>query len=180
MFGSLPQKKEMISNFPQKYPEIPRNTRKYPRVKKIPENTRSYILTLLPDPNPTRYPVFFLIPDPTRYWKTLPVGHWLSLISHIIPHVTHKGWTYFSSTPRIQAIPPQAWVASCLKGIHLWNHGMVENLGWLGNAFQDLLWLFPTWGLLNPITLCQFTNQYLASAIWRKWPKTPVHFRSLP
>ena len=66
MFGSLPQKKEMISNFPQKYPEIPRNTRKYPRVKKIPENTRSYILTLLPDPNPTRYPVFFPIPDPTR------------------------------------------------------------------------------------------------------------------
>ena len=47
----------MISN-------IPTNTRKYPRVKKIPENTRSSISTLLPDPNPTRYPVFFPILDP--------------------------------------------------------------------------------------------------------------------
>ena len=55
-----------------KYPKIPdipgntRNTRKYPKVKKIPGNTRSYFLTLLPDPNPTRYPVFCPIPDPTR------------------------------------------------------------------------------------------------------------------
>ena len=60
-------------------PEIPPNTwniRKYPKVKKIPGNTRSYISTLLPDPNPTRYPAFCPIPDPTRYWKTLPVGHW--------------------------------------------------------------------------------------------------------
>ena len=44
----------------------PRNTRKYPKAKKIPENTRSYFSTLLPDPNPTRYPVFSPIPDPTR------------------------------------------------------------------------------------------------------------------
>ena len=43
-------------------PEIPGNTRK----KKIPGNTRSYFLTLLPDPNPTRFPVFCPIPDPTR------------------------------------------------------------------------------------------------------------------
>ena len=60
-------------------PEIPENTRhtrKYPKVKKIPGNTRSYFSTLLPDPNPTRYPVFCTIPDPTRYWKTLPAGHW--------------------------------------------------------------------------------------------------------
>ena len=45
----------------------PRNTRiylKYPKVKKIPGNTRSYISTSLPDPNPTRYPIFFPIPDP--------------------------------------------------------------------------------------------------------------------
>ena len=42
-------------------PEIPENTRKN---KKIPGNTRSYFSTLLPDPNPTRYPVFCPIPDP--------------------------------------------------------------------------------------------------------------------
>ena len=68
---------KLFVNYPE-YPELPgntRNTRNYPRVKKIPENTRSYFSTLLPDPNPTRYPVFFPIPDPTRYWKTLPVGH---------------------------------------------------------------------------------------------------------
>ena len=69
-------KKEMISNIPvytrkyPTYPEIPENTRhtrKYPRVKKIPGNTPLYISTLLPDPNPTRYPVFCPLPDPTRY-----------------------------------------------------------------------------------------------------------------
>ena len=89
-------KKEMIYNIPvntrwyplipvdtrntrkyPKIPEIPENTRKYPRVKEIPGNTRSHISTLLPDPNPTRYPVFCPIPDPTRYWKILPAGHCL-------------------------------------------------------------------------------------------------------
>ena len=56
--------------YTQKYPrypeipEIPGNTRKK---KKIPGNTRSYFSTLLPDPNPTRYPVFLSIPDPTRF-----------------------------------------------------------------------------------------------------------------
>ena len=76
MFGSLPPKKRDDIQYTQKYPEIPRNTRKYPRVKKIPENTRSYISTLLPDPNPTRYPVFFPIPDPTRpdIEKPYPLG----------------------------------------------------------------------------------------------------------
>ena len=45
------------------YPKIPRNTRKN---KKKLGNTRSYFSTLLPAPNPTRYPVFCPIPDPTR------------------------------------------------------------------------------------------------------------------
>ena len=44
----------------QKYPTYP----KYPKVKKIPGNTQSYFSTLLPDQNPTRYPVFCPIPDP--------------------------------------------------------------------------------------------------------------------
>jgi len=76
MFRSPPPKKRENIRYTQKYPEIPRNTRKYPTVKKIPENTRSYISTLLPDPNPTRYPVFFLIPDPTRpdIEKPYPLG----------------------------------------------------------------------------------------------------------
>ena len=65
-------------NYPE-YPELPgntRNTRNYPRVKKIPENTRSYFSILLPDPNPIRYPVFFPIPDPTRpdIEKPYPLG----------------------------------------------------------------------------------------------------------
>ena len=36
--------------------------------------TRSYFSALLPDP------VFCSIPDPTRYWKTLPAGHWVYLL----------------------------------------------------------------------------------------------------
>ena len=52
----------------------PRNTRKYPKEKKIPRNTRSYFSTLLPDP--TCYPVFCSIPDPTRpdAEKPYPLG----------------------------------------------------------------------------------------------------------
>ena len=65
-----------------KYPKIPdipgntRNTQKYPKVKKIHGNTRSYFSTLVPDPNPTRYPVFCPIPDPTRpvTEKPYPLG----------------------------------------------------------------------------------------------------------
>ena len=69
---------KLFVNYPE-YPELPgntRNTRNYPRVKKIPENTRLYFSTLLPDPNPTRYPVFFPIPDPTRpdIEKPYPLG----------------------------------------------------------------------------------------------------------
>ena len=41
----------------------PRYTRKYPKIKEIPRNTRSFISTLLPDLNPTCYPVFCPIPD---------------------------------------------------------------------------------------------------------------------
>ena len=53
--------------------ELPGITRKYPEYPELPESkkdTRKYPIvfsTLLPDPNPTRYPVFFPIPDPTRY-----------------------------------------------------------------------------------------------------------------
>ena len=52
--------------------ELPGITRKYPEYPELPESkkdTRKYPIvfsTLLPDPNPTRYPVFFPIPDPTR------------------------------------------------------------------------------------------------------------------
>ena len=44
--------------------------------KKIPGNTLSYISTLLPDLNPTRYPVFCPLPDPTRpdIEKPYPLG----------------------------------------------------------------------------------------------------------
>ena len=57
-------------------PEIPGNTRKYPKIKEIPGNTRSSISTLLPDSNPTCYPVFCPIPDPTRpdIEKPYPLG----------------------------------------------------------------------------------------------------------
>ena len=51
IFGSLPPKIEVSY------------TQKYPKVKKMPENTWSYSSTLLPDPNPTRHLIFFPIPD---------------------------------------------------------------------------------------------------------------------
>ncbi len=40
---------------------------KYPKINKIPGNTRLNISTPLPDPNPTCYPVFCPIPNPTRF-----------------------------------------------------------------------------------------------------------------
>ena len=48
----------------------PRNTRKYPEIPETPESkkdTQKYPIVYfdtLPDPNPTRYPVFCPIPDP--------------------------------------------------------------------------------------------------------------------
>ena len=60
-------------------PRNTRHTQKYPKVKEIPGNTWLYFLTLLLNPNLTRYPVFCPISDPTRYWKTLPAGHWSPL-----------------------------------------------------------------------------------------------------
>ena len=79
----------------QKNPEIPkipgntRNTRKYPKVKNIPGNTRSYFSTLLPDPNPTRYPVFCPIPDPTRpdSEKPYPLGTGVDNVGCVLQNV---------------------------------------------------------------------------------------------
>ena len=63
-----------------KYLEITRNTWTYLRVKKMLENARSYISTLPPHPNLTCCPVFYFTntrPNPTWYWKTLPLRHWI-------------------------------------------------------------------------------------------------------
>ena len=54
------------TRYTQKYPKYP----EIPERKKIPGNTRS---TLLPDPNPTRYPVFCPIPRPDIE-KPYPLG----------------------------------------------------------------------------------------------------------
>ena len=97
MFGSLPPKKRDDIQYTQKYPEIPRNTRKYPRVKKIPENTRSYISTLLPDPNQTRYPI---LKNPTR-WALVIISLSVSIKSivsivslHSIPSINQYCYHY--------------------------------------------------------------------------------------
>ena len=71
--GFLPKKTD-DSQYTLKYPKIPRKTRKYPRVKNIPDHIIQHFY-------PTGYLVFFPIPDPTRYWKSLSVGHWLLLDS---------------------------------------------------------------------------------------------------
>ena len=57
-------------------PRNTRHTRKYPKYPEIPErkkDTQKYPIVFFhpptqpePDPNPTRYPVFCPIPDPTR------------------------------------------------------------------------------------------------------------------
>ena len=95
---------KLFVNYPE-YPELPgntRNTRNYPRVKKIPENTRSYFSTLLPDPNPTRYPVFFPIPDPTRpdIEKPYPLGTAVSVPCNLQCSVSRYLWALLvSSSP---------------------------------------------------------------------------------
>ena len=70
MFGSLPQKKRDDTQYTQKYPEIPENkkdTRKYPII---------YFNTpTRPEPDPLPGIFSNTRPDPTRCWKTLPVGH---------------------------------------------------------------------------------------------------------
>ena len=92
MFGSLPQKQRDDIQFS---PEIPGNPQKYPEIPESKKDTRKYPIvfsTLLPDPNPTCYPVFFPIPDPilknpTRW--ALPGG------SHIYHNAYSPGKKYF-------------------------------------------------------------------------------------
>ena len=87
-------KKEMIYNIPVNtrwYPLIPvdtRNTRKYPKYPKIPESkrdTRKYPIAYFdtptrPEPDPIPGILSNTRPDPTRYWKTLPAGHWCQIV----------------------------------------------------------------------------------------------------
>ena len=128
----------------QEYPEIPES-------KKIPENTRPYISTLLPDPNPNRYPVFFPIPDPIRYWKTVELlraaiyhggwyttyinQHWVQRrtidmsisTSPIMQH--HKIWPLFILIVRENA----AYQISCIS-VEFWPNN--EDIRHLNRAFR--------------------------------------------
>ena len=60
----------MISNIPRntrKYPEVPGNTQEYPQLPKSKKDTQKYQIVYFNTPtrpDPTRYPVFFPIPDP--------------------------------------------------------------------------------------------------------------------
>ena len=69
----------------------PRYTRKYPTYPEIPENkrdTRKYPIVYFntptrPEPDPLPGILSNTRPDPTRYWKTLPAGHWVAPIGLI-------------------------------------------------------------------------------------------------
>ena len=62
-------------------PEIPGNTQEYPEIPESKKDTRKYPLVYFntptrPEPDPLPGIFSNTRPDPTRYWKTLPVGHW--------------------------------------------------------------------------------------------------------
>ena len=67
-------------------PRNTRHTRKYPKYPEIPErkkDTRKYPIVFFdtptrPEPDPLPGIFANTRPDPTRYWKTLPAGHWSS------------------------------------------------------------------------------------------------------
>ena len=58
---------------------MPSNTQEYQEIPESKEYNQKYPILYFSTPTwpkPNRYPVFFQMPDPTRYWKTLPVvGH---------------------------------------------------------------------------------------------------------
>ena len=63
------------------YPEIPGNTQEYPEIPESKKDTRKYPTVYFntptrPEPDPLPGIFSNTRPDPTRYWKTLPVGHW--------------------------------------------------------------------------------------------------------
>ena len=85
--------------------ENTRHTRKYPKDPEIPESkkdTRKYPIVYFdtptrskPDPLPgilsnTR-------PDPTRFWKTLPAGHWSQKMRFVVRHL----WRYFNKKQKM-------------------------------------------------------------------------------
>ena len=69
-------------------PENTRHIRKYPKYPEIPErkqDTRKYPIIFFdtptrPEPDPLPGILSNTRPDLTRYWKTLPAGHWPSYI----------------------------------------------------------------------------------------------------
>ena len=81
-------KKEDIQ-YTQKYLEIPENTHEYPELPESKKDTRIYPIvyfSTLTRPEPDPLPGIFsnTWPDPTRYWKTLPVGHWSEISSLLV------------------------------------------------------------------------------------------------
>ena len=92
----------MLENNPSIYICKPRNTQKYPKYPEIPKSkkdTRKYpivYLTLLPDPTPTRYPVFCPIPDP----RLKNLTRWaLIIFRHSYPTRTRPATRYFVQYP---------------------------------------------------------------------------------
>ena len=72
-------------------PEIPENTRhtriypKYPEILESKKDTRKYPIVFFdtptrPEPDPLPGILSNTRPDPTRYWKTLPAGHWCQIV----------------------------------------------------------------------------------------------------
>ena len=134
-------------------------------------------------PNPTRYPVFSPIPDPTRYWKTLPAGHWFHVfIYHLTVNIFVPAWkehdyrgkphwekehivnwsaqSYFLAT--IKAIPLRLlrWSKKLWSQEFVWCSGLQKKVG------TECLGTFnlPLRG--NPIANCQFWGIF--GCFWAK------------
>ena len=121
----------------------PRNTQKYPTYPEIPEipgNTRSYFSTLLPDPNPTRYPVFCSIPDPILKNPT----RW-ALHRRQVVRVSRAGpiAPYLGTTPRVCAPIIVSPTAFAVRDRRSDNHHEKENVNWTPCKLMLLPWRYP-------------------------------------
>ena len=139
----------------------PRYTRKYPTYPEIPENKRDtrkypivYFDTLTrPEPDPIPGILFNTRPDPTRYWKTLPAGHWRLCQKMLLCPI----WIIFFKS-EILLCP--IWVKLCKY-----------SRGWLEpshSTWNSTCWVLPSWPrpptyLLPPANVKKFEVNFQIS-----------------
>ena len=155
----------------------PRNTRKYPTYPEIPESkkdTRKYPIVFFdtptrPEPDPLPGILSTTRPDPTRYWKTLPTGHWSQYeqIQIFLHKQNPNGHLYWRC------------IFDCSLEFLCWISGFRSRVLVLN------IWWLPTWAIkvaiwrtFEPFSLPNFNQYHITKRFNIKKMKNKLDFRN--